>query len=114
MKIRRRISIANEFSKEPLGRFPDDSDASGTAFRDLLLAPTLENFDGIIEIDLDGTEGYGSSFLEEAFGGIIRNYNFRADTLLDRIALISNEDPTLIEEITQYINDADAIKKLKN
>lgn len=56
-----------------------------------------------LTIDLDDTEGYGSSFLEEAFGGLIRdgvNVN-----IVRNIKFISNEEPELIDEISEYIED---------
>lgn len=65
------INIAKDFSECPSGRYRTDGPASGEAFREDILWPALQNFDVVI-VTLDGTEGYGSSFLEEAFGGAIR------------------------------------------
>lgn len=65
------ISIAKDFSPVPAGRHLTDGPFPGEKFRDSILVPALEHFDEIT-IDLDGTEGYGSSFLEEAFGGLVR------------------------------------------
>ncbi|CAK2108308.1 DUF4325 domain-containing protein [Vibrio crassostreae] len=56
-----------------------------------------------LTVDLDGTEGYGSSFLEEAFGGLIRD-GISAN-IVRNIKLISHEEPELIEEINEYIED---------
>ncbi|ASJ39643.1 hypothetical protein TI24_19430 [Vibrio vulnificus] len=56
-----------------------------------------------LTVDLDGTEGYGSSFLEEAFGGLIRD-GIDAN-IVRSIKLISYEEPELIEEINEYIED---------
>jgi hypothetical protein len=50
---------------------------------------------------LDGARGYGSSFLEEAFGGLIR-VGFSADNVLSRFELKS-QDESLVEEIKGYI-----------
>lgn len=100
-----KIKVASEFSNVPLGRFPDDSQFNGTTFRENWLIPALASHH-LIQIDLDGAEGYGSSFLEEAFGGLVRIHGFTSAELLDRIQIISNEDPTLIEEIRQYIDEA--------
>ena len=65
------ILVATEFSDTPAGRYLSDGPHSGQAFRDTLLFPSLQNFD-LVEVDLDGTLGCGSSFLEEAFGGLLR------------------------------------------
>lgn len=105
MNSLQKISIAIDFSTVPLGRFPDDSTFNGTTFREEWLMPALANH-AKIQVNLDGAEGYGSSFLEEAFGGLVRLHGFSASELLTRIQLISLEDPTLIEEIQQYIEEA--------
>jgi hypothetical protein len=65
-----------DYAPSPGGRFISDGEYSGEWFRDVILAPALrlaiEN-DQILDVRLDGTSGYGSSFLEEAFGGLIRH-----------------------------------------
>ena len=68
-------NIAREFSTTPGGRFKRHGPYSGEAFRDDVLCNLLREAiesDGKLTIELDGTAGYGSSFLEEAFGGLIR------------------------------------------
>ena len=95
------LDIARQFSTEPVGRYVKDGLHSGEVFRETLLRPALDKAE-IVEIVLDGTEGYGSSFLEEAFGGLVR-HGFRADELLRRLSFVSNEDPTLVDEITDYV-----------
>ena len=69
MKI---IRIAGDFSEFPGGRYPEDGDGNGTTFREKFLVPAIESNEKVT-IVLDGTRGYPSSFLEEAFGGLIRN-----------------------------------------
>lgn len=99
------INIAKDFSRVPLGRFRDDSPYNGTTFREDFLIPALSQH-ATLEINLDGTEGYGSSFLEEAFGGLVRLSGFDQQELLSRIHFVSSEDPTLIDEIREYIEEA--------
>lgn len=65
------IRIAEEFSRLPGGRYPEDGDGNGTDFREEFLVPALDKGE-IVTVVLDGTRGYPSSFLEEAFGGLIR------------------------------------------
>lgn len=106
-----RISIATDFSTIPIGRYLTDSSTSGQAFREDLLIPLFEA-DGNIIIDLDGTEGYGSSFLEEAFGGLIRR-GVSAAEIASRLTFESKEDPTLVDEIQGYIQQAASKKEKK-
>lgn len=100
-----KIRIAEDFSAVPLGRFPTDSDACGENFRERLLVPALKDAE-TVGIDLDRTEGYGSSFLEEAFGGLVRKHQFEATDLLKKFSFTSLDDPTLPDEIFGYIKDA--------
>jgi hypothetical protein len=65
------VNVAREFSRTPGGRYNSDGPASGQQFREKLLVPMLQQNDRIV-IELDGARGYPSSFLEEAFGGLIR------------------------------------------
>lgn len=83
------IVIAEDFSPSPIGRYRTDSDTSGEAFRADLLAPALRSFDKVIVV-LDGTDGYGSSFLEEAFGGLIRDEGFTEAQLKTKLSIVSN------------------------
>lgn len=102
MDLVKVINIAKDFSEEPIGRFPTDSDFNGQRFREEHLLPALSKFDKVI-IQLDGTEGYGSSFLDEAFGGLVRINKLSKEEILKRLELISNEDESLIAEIQEYI-----------
>ena len=101
----RKLSIARDFSKFPAGRYTEDGPESGQVFRETVLVPALEN-GGQVCVDLDGTEGYGSSFLEEAFGGLIRKHGFQRSDLGQRLTFVSAEDPSLVIEISQYLDDA--------
>ncbi len=94
------INIARDFAKTPAGRVPTDGPNSGTRFRDELLVPALLA-GGRVIIELDGTRGYGSSFLDEAFGTVVRSGTFSTEEMLDRIELHS-QDPSLPLEIRSY------------
>lgn len=69
------INIATDFSQFPGGRFRTDGPHSGEEFRDDILAPALKSGD-TVRLILDGVAGLPSSFREEAFGGLVRKYNF--------------------------------------
>lgn len=96
-----------DFSEFPGPRRESVGPNSGEKFRETELLPKLlENPLEPITINLDGTAGYGSSFLEEAFGGLIRSGIplERALAICDNI--ISEEDESLTEEIREYIIEA--------
>ncbi len=96
------ISVANDFSRYPAGRYTTDGPFSGQAFRDEHLVPALKSHSSVV-IDLEGARGYGSSFPEEAFGGVVRQ-GFDAEDVLKRLSFRS-QDNSLIEEIQEYIRD---------
>jgi len=97
------INIAKDFSDAPGARYYDDGEFSGQEFREKILEPAFKEND-TLTIILDGTEGYATSFLEESFGGLAREYD--AKTVLDKIKFISVEDDALIDEIESYIKEA--------
>ncbi len=69
------IDLANEFSRYPSGRYPSDGTHNGQAFRTEILVPALRRAiseDTILVVDIDGVRTFGSSFLEEAFAGLVR------------------------------------------
>ena len=101
-----RINIAKDFSVFPGGRYPSDGKYSGEEFRNEYLIPKLYSLkeNELLTIELDGTRGYGSSFLEESFGGLVRN-GFNKSYLHKKIELITNRSG-LKEEIWDYIDSA--------
>ena len=98
------INIAEDFSEIPGARYYDDGDFSGQEFREKFLEKEFDKYD-VIEINLDGTEGYATSFLEEAFGGLVRIVKDK-EKVLTKLTFISTEEPNLIEEIMSYIKEA--------
>ena len=79
-----RLTIASDFSRYPGGRFREDGDYSGQEFRDDYLLPRLKaaaSSGGQLIVFLDGVTGYPASFLEEAFGGIVREGHYSREEL---------------------------------
>ena len=101
------IIVAKHFSPYPAGRVKDDGPDSGERFRQDFLVPAVKA-GGPIEVDIDGTDGYQTSFLEEAFGGLIRNGYISKDELLQRLVIINNDENYKIykELIYQFIQEA--------
>ena len=105
------IEIGKDFSRTPGGRYISDGPFSGELFRDRLLVPALRKARQSgqrVVVLLDGTRGYLSSFLEEAFGGLVRMSGFSHDELR-RLLEIKSIDPfydTYKLLATRYIADA--------
>lgn len=99
------INIARDFTRTPGARYRSDGPFSGEEFREDKLEPLFNNADiETIRVELDGTRGYATSFLEEAFGGIARKYGVAQ--CQERLRIVSDEDALLAEEIQGYIRDA--------
>lgn len=104
-----RIAVAKDFSTAPGPQYPKEGKHSGQEFRQNLLLPKLKQAienDVFLAVNLDGTAGYGHSFLEESFGGLVRVEGYEPETVLQHIILISTEEPELTKEITHYIKNA--------
>ena len=100
------IRLATEFSRFPFGRYRSQGGFSGEAFRDDVLLPLLRSGEHIV-VDLDGTSGLSPSFLEEAFGGLVRA-GFTPEDIIGRVTIASDEDPSYIDEVRGYVQEAAA------
>lgn len=98
-----RINVAKDFSKNPSGRYIKDGKTSGEVFLKNLLLPAVKTHD-LVEINFDGVRGYGSSFLEEAFGGFIRETKMNLIDFFKKVKIIT-QDPLLEQEIKSYLED---------
>lgn len=96
------LRVADKFMF-PGPRFKHLGACSGEEFRELLTKKLLET-DDLFEVDLDGAAGYGSSFLEEAFGGLIREGKVSLSKVQSMV-FKSEEEPYLLDEIKGYIED---------
>ena len=97
------INVAKEFTLTPGGRYKAEGDFSGELFREEILKPRFlmcKEKEETLVVDLDGGYGYGTSFLDEAFGGLARELR---DPLTREIQIVSEEEPELIERIKEYI-----------
>jgi hypothetical protein len=103
------LVISRDFSATPGSRYIIEGDFSGEALRKEILTNMLQSAiddNTKLFIDLDGTSGYGTSFLEEAFGGLIRENNYNYQTICDHVILKSEEEEYLLDDIDGYLQDA--------
>jgi len=98
------LNIAKQFSRSPAGRYRVDGPFSGQAFREDFLLPAL-NRSEFVEVQLDGALGFGSSFLEEAFGGLVREAGLKADVLRAKLR-ISSKLKTYEQRVWSYVDQA--------
>ena len=100
------IVICRDFSETPNARYRAEGPDSGEEFRESLLEPKYilaRNSNQKLIINLDGAYGYTTSFLEEAFGGLARKYG--SAEVADTLEFISEDEPSLIQEINGYIQN---------
>ncbi|REL27664.1 STAS-like domain-containing protein [Thalassotalea euphylliae] len=101
----------SNFSDTPFGRYSDDSKHNGTAFREILidkLKQARQDKTKLI-VDFDSIKiGIGSSFLEEAFGGLVRKGYFTKEELTGELGVldIKSDQDFYKKEIFAYINEA--------
>ena len=100
------IVICRDFSETPNARYRAEVPDYGEEFRESLLEPKYilaRNSNQKLIINLDGAYGYPTSFLEEAFGGLARKYG--SAEVADTLEFISEDEPSLIQEINGYIQN---------
>lgn len=83
------IVICEDFSTHPAGRYESDGPFSGEKFRKEHLVQKLRTSDHV-KVVLDGTRGYPSSFLEEAFGGLVRSEGFSLTQLRKELQITAD------------------------
>ena len=106
---KKTIEIAKDFTPFPAGRYEKDGPYTGEGFRKRFLVPALKQYDSV-EIILDGTIGYGSSFLEESFGGLIREEGFSYEEINNKLILISKRK-SILKSIENYIYNSSLEEK---
>lgn len=103
------IKILNDFSYTPGPRYIWEGPYSGELFRQSILLKAMKTAiakDEKLIVDLDGTAGYGRSFFEESFGGLIRIDGLEYDDIISHLTLISEEEPHWIQKIEGYLRKA--------
>lgn len=107
-----KVVRIKDFSETPGPRSPDEGPFSGEEFLQSVLRQAYQQVrdeGGNLVVDLDGTEGYATSFLEAAFGGLARE--FEAADILKIVSFKSEDEPFLVNEIKGYMFDARNLRK---
>jgi hypothetical protein len=110
MTAARIINIkVGDFSKTPYGRHPADGKHNGECFRETVLRQHFEDDTvRIVNVHLDTiAEGYeyGSGFLEEAFGGLIRVSGISKAVVKKKLRLYTGQQDYVVD-IFSYIREA--------
>lgn len=95
--IYRRVS---DFSLRPGPRYREQGNYSGEEFYDDCLKPWFE--EALVKhiplnLVLDGTDGYLSSFLDESFGRLV--YDFSEDKVKKNLVISSHQEPYWVTKL---------------
>lgn len=97
-----------KFTRYPGPRLKEDGNYSGEEFRDEYLLPKyLEAVKNkvCLHVILEGTKGYASSFLEEAFGGLVRK-GYKKREIRKHLKVHSPDRSWYEQEVYDYIDKA--------
>ncbi|MDR1510672.1 MAG: STAS-like domain-containing protein [Synergistaceae bacterium] len=98
------IDVSKDFSQYPAGRYKSDGLYSGEAFREMISAALREN--DRVTILLDNVTGFAASFLEEAFGGLLRE-GFTLEEINQKMRLKADGyNKVYIPKINLYLREA--------
>lgn len=101
MDNKHSISILRDYSEYPGPRYRKHGKNSGEDFYYNLLNKKFAQAvtdNSVLEVILDGTSGYASSFIDESFGNLIND--FGVDLVKKYLKIISIEEPDWINMIT--------------
>lgn len=105
------IHVARDFYPRPSGRYKKDGNYTGEVFREKLLMPELDAIQNsgentFLVVDFSDVTMAGSSFLEEAFGGLVRTQKYTKNFLKKVLVIESSKRPIIGERIFLYIDEA--------
>ncbi|WP_314346143.1 STAS-like domain-containing protein [Haemophilus parahaemolyticus] len=101
----KELHVITQFSKSPYARYsseilPGQEDTSGQHFREKFLAPQLieaiKNQDKL-KVVLTGYNRYARSFIDEAFGGLIRETRLTYNDIVKHLEIIHDNLPSIVE-----------------
>lgn len=100
------LPIWKIFSETPGPRYRCEGNFSGEEFREEILVPLIrqaQQENKKILVDLDGTTGYATVFLDEVFGGVVREFG---SNVIELFGFKSDEEEYLIDDIKEYMERA--------
>lgn len=95
--------VARSFTTLPGPRYKRQGPKSGEAFREIVVK-LLKDYENVV-IDLDGVEGYGSSFLDEAFPQLVTKEGYSPAELHKRLRF-SWSDKLELKRLWDWIDHA--------
>ena len=101
------INIAKDFTTTPGARYYSDGPKSGEEFFVEKLKNSFQTAldkDVRLKIEMDGTEGYASSFINETFRRL--GEEFGSEEAWNRLIIVSNEVPKYIIKVKNSIYEA--------
>ena len=102
------IVVGRDFSENPCGVHSEDGPFSAENFRKNVLIPVLKSED-VVTVDLSGVLGYSASFLQEVFGGLVRDGIFFSRQEMDsRLKVIASDKilRVFVCCVERYIDEA--------
>lgn len=100
MEQEKNCIVIESYSKSPGPRYCYQGDDSGEDFYHKILNEKFKNaFErkSKLIVNLDGPDGYASSFLDEAFGNLV--FDFGLENVKSHLTIISKEEPEWIDMI---------------
>lgn len=98
------VKVLSDFSESPGPRYCKQGPDSGEQFyHDILNGKFFNAYqkNEILTLDLDGTDGYMSSFIDEAIGNLV--YDFSGDIVSRYLQIVSNEEAVWLKLIKKQI-----------
>ena len=104
------INIVKDFAEVPYGRTAKHGPNNGTVFRKILVDALKEN--DVVKVDFaDLIFIPGSSFMDEAFGGLARDEGFTESYLNEHLCII-NSSKAIKKEVEQEIEEGVEEKRI--
>ena len=109
------LRVMSKLRSLPGPRFKSQGEGSGEEFRENHLVPAFEealrNGESLY-VNMDGANcGYPTSFLEEAFGGLVRR--FEKDKVKKVLVIECVTEPLLVQEIEYYMDCAQSMSSTR-
>lgn len=105
------VNLVKDFNVEPFGRYRSDTESpctSGEEAREAILKPIIDSLgdNEVITVDLTGSNRFHLSWLEECFGGLIRNH----DIGIEYIKVVHNNCKKIEDDAYEMMNNAWRLK----